>query len=290
MKVLVTGINGFIGSRFLEYNKQKYELIPVSMRSANIGALDLHDVQSIVHFAGKAHEMSAIDDSIYFEINYDLTKQLADRAKAQGVSQFIFISSVKVYGEESEEVLTESSGCTPEDAYGKSKLQAENYLRSIQSDTFRVAIVRPPLVYGPHVKGNMIRFLKLAEKNIPLPFGNMDNKRSMVFIDNLVELINRIIERRASGTFVAGDREPLSTEYLMRQMRTSMGKKQKLIGIPGIVKGLLKKVRPSLYKRLFQSFVISNEATNTTLNFNPPYSSDYGIEQMVKWYEKSDKR
>ena len=290
LKVLVTGIQGFIGSRFLEYNHDRYDLMPVSMRTVNLDALELHGVHAIVHFAGKAHEMNAIDDRIYFDINYNLTKQLADRAKAHGVPQFIFISTVKVYGEESEEVLTESSDCAPEDAYGKSKLQAEIYLRSIQSNTFQVAIVRPPLVYGPNVKGNMIRFLKLAEKNIPLPFGNMHNKRSMVFIDNLVELINRIIDLRASGIFVAGDREPLSTEHLIRQMRTSMGKKHRLIDIPIVVRGILKKIRPSLHKRLFQSFVISNEATNTALNFSPPYSSDHGIEQMVRWYEKNNKQ
>ena len=149
---------------------------------------------------------------------------------------------------------------------------AEIYLRSIQTDDFKVAIIRPPLVYGPGVKGNMTRFLKLAEKNIPLPFGGRTNQRRMVFLDNLVELINRVIDTGAAGTFVAGDLNPISTGELMGLIRGFMNKKEGLITIPSLGKKLLKTMSPKLFNRVFGSFVISNQKTNQVLGFAPPFS------------------
>ena len=157
MKLAITGSGGFVGKRFMEYNKGRYQLINVSLRSADPSDIDLQEAESILHLAGKAHDMHAKDERVYYEVNYELTKMLADEARKQGVPHFIYVSSVKVYGEEQNGILNESSPCHPLDAYGKSKLQAETYLRSIESDQFKVAIVRPPLVYGPGVKGNMIR-------------------------------------------------------------------------------------------------------------------------------------
>ena len=171
---------------------------------------------------------------------------MADQAKRQQVPHFIYVSSVKVYGDD-KEYLDEDSPCHPTDAYGKSKLLAEQYLQSIESPGFKVAIVRPPLVYGPGVKGNLIRFLRLAEKDMPLPFAGVDNRRTMVYLDNLVELINTIIEKQATGIFVAGDLQPLSTAELMTLMRGFMGKKPGLVGISSVGRKLLKTLRPKLF-------------------------------------------
>src|SRR2546423_11230172 len=285
MKVMVTGANGFVGKRFMEYNRDRYELKILPLRNVKPGSIDLQRSQVIVHLAGKAHDMKIKDDKIYYEVNYGLTKLIADEAKKQGIPHFIYISSVKVYGDNQGEVFNESSPCHPSDAYGKSKLQAETYLQSIKTPAFKVAIVRPPLVYGPGVKGNMIRFLELANKNYPLPFGRTTNQRSMVFLDNLVELINKIIDTKAAGIFIAGDLKPLSTEELLRLIRVSMNKRERLITIPSFGKNLVKKFRPSLFSRIFGSFVIDNSNTNTALNFIPPYSTLYGIRQMVDWYK-----
>ena len=150
---------------------------------------------------------------------------------------------------------------------------------------FKVAVIRPPLVYGPGVKGNMLRLLELAKKNYPLPFGNSRNKRSMVFLDNLVELINTIITKQAMGTFIAGDAEPVSTDRLLSLIRQAMGKKEDLVSIPSILRFLLKQVRPALYTRLFGSFVVDNTNTNTELGFTIPYSTEYGVQKMVEWYK-----
>ena len=284
MKILVTGSNGFVGMRFMQINEGRYDLLPVSLRSGNIDEIDLSGVDAIVHLAGKAHDMKLNDEAVYFKINYKLAKELADKAKASRVPHFIYISSVKVYNDNTFDILNENSACNPTDAYGRSKLKAEQYLLSITSEDFKVSIVRPPLVYGPGVKGNMLRFLELVRNRSMLPFGKMSNRRSMVYVDNLVALINRIIDTGSKGIFVAGDEKPISTETLLRLMAEAMGKKLKLIAMPGISRGLLKLMKPSIYRRLFGSFVIDNEETNKALNFVPPYSTREGIQKMVAWY------
>jgi UDP-glucose 4-epimerase len=248
--------------------------------------MELQGVNTIVHLAGKAHEMQPIPDSIYFKVNFELTKALAERAKTAGVSHFIYISSTKVYGDEINGVVNEDSECLPTDAYGKSKKMAEEFLLSMQSPDFTVSIIRPPLVYGPGVKGNMIRLLEIAEKNIPLPFGNTGNARSMVYLDNLVALINRVIEKKAAGIFIGGDASPLSTDSLISLMRKSLGKRPGLITLPTFMRKILKQIRPAMYIRLFGSFEVDNTSTNQKLNFVPPYSSEQGISEMVKWYLK----
>src|SRR4051812_25526198 len=161
MQIVITGASGFVGKRFMEYNKGRYELIALSLRAGIPANIDLMQTATILHLAGKAHEMKAVDDKLYFEINFELTRKLADEAKRQGVRQFIYISSVKVYGNMPDAFVDETTTCEPDDAYGKSKFAAEEYLRSIEDAHFRVAIIRPPLVYGPGVKGNMMRFLAL---------------------------------------------------------------------------------------------------------------------------------
>ena len=284
--IAVTGASGFVGKRWLEYNKERHITIPLSLRTQHAGTLDLKGVDVILHLAGKAHQMEPIEDQVYFDVNYKLTRQLADRAKQQGVRQFIYISSTKVYGDDIRETLDEQSPCRPTDAYGASKLQAEQYIQSIGDASFAVAIVRPPLVYGPGVKGNMARLLQLADKNYPLPFGNSRNARSMVFVDNLLELINRIIEQKADGIFVAGDRQPLATDALLGLIRKELGKSRRLFTVPGPLRAGIRIIRPALYTRLFGSFVVDNSATNRQLDFMPPYTTEQGIAQMVSWFKQ----
>jgi nucleoside-diphosphate-sugar epimerase len=285
MKIVVTGANGFVGKRFMEYNQGKFQLQALSLRSNQLSSFDFAVVDAIVHLAGKAHDMRSTNDQEYFNINFELTKKLADKAKAQGVPHFLYISSVKVYGDEDRELLDEESTCIPGDAYGKSKLEAEKYLKSIENNQFKVAIVRPPLVYGPGVKGNMNRMLKLANSNLPLPFAKTRNRRSMVFLDNLIELLNRIVLTGSRGTFVAGDERAVSTEELISEIRKAMDKKTRLFAIPGAGRWLLRKLRPDFSKRLFSSFVIENKRTNQVLQFAPPFSFEFGIKQTVDWYQ-----
>jgi len=285
--IAVTGATGFVGKRLMLYNIEKFQLKPINLRNAPVSGINLQGMDVVLHLAGKAHQMAPIDDKVYFDVNYELTKQLADKARADGVKQFIYISSTKVYGDDIQEMLSETSPCMPTDAYGSSKLKAEQYLQSLQSDVFKVAIIRPPVVYGPGVKGNMIRLLQLASKKIPLPFARIDNARSMVFIDNLVELINAVIDKEATGIFIAGDDFPISTSSLLLLIKASLGNTSRLISVPVFARTIIKRLKPALYIRLFGSFVVSNADTNKRLHFKPPYSTAFGVEQMVKWFKEN---
>ncbi len=284
--IAVTGVTGFVGKRLMEMNKDRYHLLPISLRAINPATVDLKGVNTLVHLAGKAHQMEPIDDKVYFDINFELTKALAEHAKEQGVQHFIYISSTKVYGDDVQSILNEQSPCHPADAYGASKLKAERYLQAMSSGSFTVTIVRPPLVYGPEVKGNMIRLLELSAKKIPLPFGNIRNARSMVFVDNLVALINVIADQRSGGVFVAGDRQPLATDTLISTMRKAMDNHSPLFSIPFFIRSILKRLKPALYIRLFGSFVVDNGPTNRHLQFTPPYATEDGIAAMVNWFTK----
>jgi len=288
--ILLTGASGFIGQRYLSYNSSKYKITAVSLRETQVDDIDFHNVDAIVHLAGKAHQMTPIEDQVYFDVNLHLTEQLAKAAKKSQVPHFIFISTVKVFGEETttHHALTESSECKASDPYGKSKWQAEIALQKIETEDFKVAIVRPPLVYGPGVKGNMLRLLNLSMKGRAMPFAGIENRRSMVFIDNLVSLINSITDQKASGVFHAGDRQPLSTTKLISHINKHMDNKGRLIKLNGFFLRILRWLKPGLIQRLWGSFMIDTEQTNAQLNFNPPYESEEGIRQMVEWFKEAN--
>ena len=284
--ILLTGASGFVGQRFIEYNAAKFAIRPVSLVRQAVENIDFTGVDAIVHLAGKAHQMQKIDDQIYFDVNTELTKKLALAAKAQGVSHFIFISTIKVFGEHQNAVLTEGSPCEPiNDPYGQSKLAAEKFLQSIEDSTFVVSIVRPPLIYGPRVKGNLIRFLKLADNSNPLPFAKIDNRRTMVYLDNLIEMINALIYQKKSGIYLAADAQPISTSFLIGEMRKKMVRPTRLFSMPSPFKWVLKKMKPEMYIRLYGSLEMDARDSFKRLNFTPPYSIEQGIGEMVKWYK-----
>jgi nucleoside-diphosphate-sugar epimerase len=288
LNIGVTGSTGFVGERFLEYNRSRYDLRELNLRKHAVSEIDLAGLDGIVHFAGLAHQMTPVADEQYYRINVDLTRELAEKAKKRGVRHFIYISSTKVYGDQVAGSLDENSPCHPGDAYGKSKCKAEEILQSMVSDGFIISIVRPPVVYGPKVKGNILKLMHLSKKKIPLPFANLNNQRSMVFIDNLIELINAIIEQKAPGVFVAGDIKPVSTEWLVSSLQKNMHGRAFLFPLPSVVKKLIKAIKPGLYTRLFGSFVIDNSSSNHRLNFVPPYQTEAGITEMVNWFKQKN--
>jgi nucleoside-diphosphate-sugar epimerase len=286
--ILLTGGTGFVGQRYLVYNKAKYNTKPISLQKLKVTEIDFQDIDVIVHLAGMAHQMQKIDNQIYFDVNYTLTKKFADAAKAAGVKHFIFVSTIKVFGEHQKGVLNESSPCLPkDDPYGESKLKAEQYVQSISDENFTVSILRPPLIYGPGVKGNLIRFLELGNKPYPLPFKNLDNRRTMVFLDNFIELINRIIETKQSGIFLASDESPISTEKLISEIRLNLGKNPNLFKIPNFMKTMLGFVKPDFALRLFGSLEMDTSDSFKRLGFIPPYSTEQGIKSMVDWYKST---
>jgi nucleoside-diphosphate-sugar epimerase len=289
--ILITGATGFVGINYLSMSLFKENLLKSSIRKESIPNLSLENIDTILHFAGKAHEMSKIDDEIYFIANRDFPYELALKAKQSGVKQFIFLSSVKVYGKDStNEILDENSSCQPIDPYGQSKLEGEQKLLSLQDNSFIISIIRPPLIYGAHVKGNINKLLKLADSEKPLPFANIANKRSMVYIGNLIALIDNLIQTRKGGVFIAGDSKSISTTYLVEVIRENLDKPKHLFYLPKPALRLLSVLKPALIKRLFSSLVFDNTKTNTTLNFTPPYTPEEGIKEMVNWYKSLNKK
>ena len=233
--------------------------------------------------------MKGAPEEQYFKINRDLALEVAQKAKLQGVKQFVFMSTAKVFGESTTDMpaWNEYSECNPQDAYGKSKLEAEKLILGIQDENFKVAVVRSPLVYGVGVKANMYNLVKLTDKLPVLPLGGIHNRRSMVYVGNLVALHEHIIKTQAGGIFIAGDAQPLSTTELTRNIATALGKNRVLLSIPFIFRNILKKVKPMIFERLFGSLELDNASTNRKLVFTPPFSTDQGIAEMVAWYKQN---
>ena len=280
MKLLITGSNGFVGSYFINQYKEKYEIKTFSFLKDDINSLDCSDLDVVFHLSALVHQMGGASCEEYERVNVTQTLQLAKKAKECGVKQFVFMSTVKVYGEETESVYTEKSICNPEDEYGKSKLKAELELKKLEDEIFKVSIIRTPIVYGYGVKANIKSLVKLVNKMPILPFGNIQNKRSMVYIGNLCYLVDVVIEQQKAGVFLASDDEPLSTSRLIELIAKNLNKKVYLIKTP-FFESFLKLVKPSFHKRLYGSLEVDNSITKEKLNLKNPYSVEDGIRLMI---------
>ncbi len=281
MKLLITGSNGFVGNYFINQYKEKYEIKTFSFLKDDINSLDCSDVDVVFHLSALVHQMDGASKEEYEKVNVTQTLQLAKKAKECGVKQFVFMSTVKVYGEETESVYTEKSICNPEDEYGKSKLKAEKLLLEVESENFRVSIIRTPIIYGYGVKANIKSLVKLVNKIPILPFGDIENRRSMVYIGNLCHLVDVVIDQQKAGIFLASDDEPLSTTRLIELIAKNLGKKVYLVKIP-FFETLLKLLKPSFYKRLYGSLKVDNSITKEKLSLKNPYSVEEGIKLMIK--------
>lgn len=280
MKLLLTGSSGFVGSYFIDHYMNKYAILPFSFMKNDLSKLDLSNIDSIIHLSALVHQMSGAETEEYQRVNVDNTLRLAQKAKESGVKQFIFMSTVKVYGEETDQAYTENTSCMPEDEYGKSKLKAEQKLLKLEDENFTVSIIRTPIVYGYGVKANIKNLINLVNKISILPFADIRNRRSMVYIGNLSHLIDTIIEKNCSGIFLASDDEPISTTYLIELIAKELDKKIYLVKIP-FFKNLLKIVKPSFYKRLYESLEVDNSKTKETLKLKNPFKTELGIKYMI---------
>ncbi|MCD4667122.1 MAG: NAD-dependent epimerase/dehydratase family protein, partial [Sulfurimonas sp.] len=189
MKVLLTGSNGFIGNYFKDNYENKYNINTFSFLNDNFQDLDLQNTDTIIHLSALVHQMGGASEKEYEKVNVTQTLNLANKAKENGVKHFIFMSTVKVYGEETKTAYKEDSSCNPQDDYGKSKLKAEIELQKLENDNFKISIIRTPIVYGYGVKANIKSLINLVDKVSVLPFADIENKRSMVYVGNLCYLI-----------------------------------------------------------------------------------------------------
>jgi UDP-glucose 4-epimerase len=280
-KLLITGLNGFIGSYFKNKYKNKYDIKSFSFLNNNINTLDCRDVDVVFHLSALVHQMGGASSKEYERVNVTQTLALAKKAKESGVKHFVFMSTVKVYGEETDGVYTENSICNPEDEYGKSKLKAELELQKLEDENFKLSIIRTPIVYGYGVKANIKNLVGLVNKVPILPFGKIENKRSLVYIGNLCHMVDVVIEQQKSGIFLASDNKSLSTTRLITLIAKSSKKKVYLIKVP-FFENLLKMIKPSFHKRLYGSLEVDNTITKEKLNLKNPYSVEEGISLMLK--------
>jgi UDP-glucose 4-epimerase len=280
-KLLITGSNGFVGSYFVNKYKKKYDIKTFSFRKDDLSTLDCINIDVILHLSALVHQMGGANASEYERVNVIQTLELAKKAKESGVKQFVFMSTVKVYGEETTSVYTENSECKAEDEYGKSKLKAERELLKLEDENFKVSIIRTPIVYGYGVKANIKSLVNLINKVPILPFGKIENKRSMVYIGNLCHLVDVVIDLQKTGVFLCSDDEPFSTSKLIELISKNLDKKVYLLKIP-FFETLLKTVKPSFHKRLYGSLEVDNSNTKEKLNLSNPYTVEEGIKLMIK--------
>lgn len=306
--VFVTGGTGFVGGALLRrlategqyvtaVVRDPLAALPGAVRMVVLPNFDmatdwpevLQGYDVLIHSAARAHiTKDEVADPLaeYRRVNVEGTLNLARQAAVAGVKRFIYISSIKVNGEGTPlgSPYKASDAPSPEDAYGQSKLEAEQGLVQVASETgMDVVIIRPPLVYGPGVKGNFASMIKLIEKGLPLPLGAIHNKRSLVSIDNLVDLIIRCIDHPAAANqvFLAGDGRDLSTTELLRSVGTAMGKPARLIPLPsGLLHfGAALLGKKAMAQRLLGSLQVDISKTCELLSWKPPYTVEEGLKR-----------
>jgi UDP-glucose 4-epimerase len=287
-KLLITGSNGFVGSCFIKKYKDKHDIQKFSFLKDDLKSLHVKDIDVVFHLSALVHQMGGASDAEYERVNVTQTLQLAERAKESGVKQFIFMSTVAVYGKEAG-VIKLDDKCHPLTQYGKSKFKAEKQLQELEDENFTVSIVRPPIVYGKNAPGNMRSLINLVKKVPILPFGSIENKRSMVYVGNLCHMVDEIIMQQKSGIFLASDDKPLSTSRLCELIAKGLGKKVYLLKVPFFqgkfatqpFETFLKYIKPSFHKRLYGSLEVDNSLTKEKLNLTNPYSEEEGVRLML---------
>ncbi|KMM36745.1 NAD-dependent epimerase/dehydratase family protein [Guptibacillus hwajinpoensis] len=233
-KILITGVNSYVGSGFKEWMEQfpgLYNISTISLRDSRWREKSFSEYDVILHVAGIAHadvgNVSEERKRQYYKVNTDLTLEVAKKAKEDGVGQLLFMSSIIVYDISSSikeaKIITKDTVPKPTNFYGDSKLQAEKGLALLTSENFKVAIIRPPMIYGKNSKGNYPLLAKLAKK-LPV-FPDVKNERSMLFINNLCEFIRLIIDNKENGTFFPQNKEYVKTSELVKLIAMCHGKK-----------------------------------------------------------------
>jgi nucleoside-diphosphate-sugar epimerase len=307
VNVVLTGATGFVGSylsgcieqceaygltcavRRLGSATHGREIVVEGLDASTDWTAALKHQEVVVHTAARAHVMNeGASDPLqeYRKVNVEGTLSLARQSAESGVKRFVFISSIKVNGEATIDgaPFFANDEPAPEDAYGLSKLEAEQGLKRLATETgMEVVIVRPPLVYGPEVKGNFASMIKLVEKGFPLPLGAVHNKRSLVALDNLVDLVITCIDHPAAANqvFLAGDGEDLSTTELLQGVAKAMVKPSRLVPVPAglLMFGATILGKKAMAQRLLGSLQVDISKARNLLGWQPPLSVEEGLKR-----------
>ncbi|WP_439849708.1 UDP-glucose 4-epimerase family protein [Pseudomonas syringae] len=319
--VAITGATGFVGGavvrRLLDKTRHSVRVAVRGVHDLSADRVDVVNVESlapdnrwesfvtgadvVIHCAARVHvlnEQSAEPDQEYFRANVTATLNLAEQAAAAGVRRFIFLSSIKANGEFTlpGAPFRADDPCRPLDAYGISKQKAEEGLRELAARTgMQVVIIRPVLVYGPGVKANFMNMMRWLDRGIPLPLGAIHNRRSLVAVDNLADLILVCIHHPAAAnqTFLVSDGDDVSTTRLLRTMGHALGKPARLLPVPAVMlngaAALLGK--RAFSQRLCSSLQVDISKTCTMLDWRPPVSIEDAMRDTARYflgYEKPD--
>lgn len=316
-RVLVTGANGFVGSALCHRLRTEGMYVRRGVRDSSnmlgtggsedgrVDSVVLHDrstdtetqqaldkVQAVIHLAARVHVMTdraANPLQEFRRVNRDWTERLAREAAKQGVRRFVYVSSIKVNGEESAVPFTEEDVPNPQDPYGVSKWEAEQALAAVSADTgLEAVVIRPSLVYGPGVGGNFLQLLKVLRTGVPLPLAHVENRRSLIFLENLVDALIRCVQdRRAMGrTYLISDGEDLSTPELIRRIGKGLGVGPRLWPMPAFLLGWLGRIlkKEAMIDRLTGSLQVNSLRIRRELDWYPAYSVDQGLAETCSWF------
>ena len=296
MNIIITGATGFVGKNLSKFLKEKgHHISPLSLRKA--WELD-QNAEAIIHLAGKAHDTKNISiEKEYFEINTELTKKLFDEFLKTTAQDFIYFSSVKATADTVEGFLDENHKSNPQTPYGKSKLEAEEFLLSQKlPENKRLFIIRPCMIHGPGNKGNLNLLYKFVQKGIPYPLAAFENKRSFLSIDNLNFLILEMLSNKNvdSGIYNFADDEVLSTNELVKLIANTSGKKEKLWKISSKLISATAKMGDMMklplnserLKKLTENYWVSNQKIKNALGIAKlPVSASEGLEKTIKSFK-----
>ena len=260
-KILITGENSYIGNSFQNWvsqYKEKYEVDTISVRNDKWKSKSFSGYDVVLHVAGIAHIKETEENkNLYYKVNRDLAIEIAEKSKKDGVSQFVFLSSMSVYGME-EGVITKNTIPNPKSNYGISKLQAEEFISKIEDNKFKVSILRPPMVYGENCKGNYTRLKLFAIKSPIFPL--IENKRSMIYINNLCEFIRLLIENKCNGIFLPQNKEYVCTSEMVKIISNKNGKK---IIMTKLFNPIINRLNIRLINKIFGDLVYDKDMSNT---------------------------
>lgn len=308
-KTLVTGANGWLGHALVEslsgLSGEVLGTVRANPMAGQIAVGDigpqtdwyaaLHHCDSVVHLAARVHLMQdrAVEPlAAYRAVNTEGTLNLARQAAASGVRRFIFLSTIKVHGESTDvRPFSESDIPNPQDPYAVSKWEAEQGLWEISKSTgMEVVVLRPPLVYGPGVKANFLKLMQWVDRGLPLPLASVDNRRSMIYVGNLVDAIRTcLIHPNAAGkTFLVSDGEDVSTPELIRRLAAAMRRPARLMPVSTDWMRFMGKIvgKAAAVDRLLGSLVIDMSAIQHDLGWKPPYQMEEGLTATAGWFKQ----
>ena len=309
MKILITGIHGFVGSNLVATLRENHTIYGMDIISPikegvsftfqweELDRGSIPDVDAIIHLAGKAHDTkNQADADVYFKVNTELTKKIYDYFLKSSARKFIFFSTAKAAADKVDGILTEDVVPAPVGPYGESKIKAEEYIQAHPTPDKQVYILRPCMIHGPGNKGNLNLLYNVVKKGIPWPLGAFENRRTFTSIDNLSFVISGLLTKDVpSGIYNMGDDEAVSTNELVELIAESLGKKAQIWKLPkGMMNGLAKvggwlhlPLDPERLRKLTENYVSSNAKIKAALKIDQmPVRAVEGLKRTLISFNK----